>query len=465
MKNKEEKRDYGVLEPVPPSARHFGFWDMVLTWMGANFQPGAWTIGGTIAGAGFLGALMIVLLGNPATYIILALVGFISYKIGVPTMSVARASLGVKGGYLAIVCNIFSILGWTAISNYFSSITISFIFNMMFGTPAYGSSGCEPYMVIGCCINALLAFIAVYAGGSRSLKVFERIMILMLVVLACFITVKLFQTLTLAQLLDWVIPADKSIAFGVGIDAMISFGITWTLLSGDYTRYTKNVRSATLAPVLGACIAAIWFAIIGVISVATVALTTGVFDANNANPASLLVGLGFGWIALIVVVFSSVTTSMVNIFSGTVNIMGLSEKLPQKGITVFVAIFTTLVAFIPVFYGSFADLFMAFLNSQSALFPPIMAIIITDYYFIKKRDYDISNLAKRDGAYWYTGGFNIAAIIAWVGGTAAFVILKNIGFGANHVGAVLPSFGLCMVIYYLAAKIMYGNQMGSEKEM
>ena len=94
-----------------------------------------------------------------------------------------------------------------------------------------------------------------------------------------------------------------------------------------------------------------------------------------------------------------------------------------------------------------------------------MAIIITDYYFIKKRDYDISNLAKRDGAYWYTGGFNIAAIIAWVGGTAAFVILKNIGFGANHVGAVLPSFGLCMVIYYLAAKIMYGNQMGSEKEM
>ena len=451
---KTESKEYGVWEPVPSEARHFGFWDMVLTWMGANFQPGAWTIGGTIASAGFLGAMAIVLLGNPATYIILALVGLISYRIGVPTMSVARASLGVKGGYLAVVCNVFSILGWTAISNYFASITISYIFNTMFGTPAYGTPGCELWMLLGCCINAAIAFIAVFAGGSRSLKIFERIMILALLILAVFISIKLFQTITLTELLEWTVPADKTISFGVGLDAMIAFGITWTLLSGDYTRYTKNVKSATLAPVLGACIAAIWFAVIGVISVATVALTTGVFDANNANPSSLLMGLGFSWVALIVVVFSSVTTSMVNVFSGTMNIMGLSRKFEQRKVTIFVSIFTTLLAFVPVFYGSFVDLFMIFLDSQSALFPPIMAIIIVDYYLLRKGNYDVQQLNKTNGTYWYHSGFNIAAIIAWIFGTVIFFVFKHIGFGAANVGAVLPSFFACMAVYFVCSKLI-----------
>ncbi|MDE7221585.1 MAG: cytosine permease [Oscillospiraceae bacterium] len=449
MKETTAKKEYGVLDPVPQSDRHFSFGDMMLTWMGANFQPGAWTVGGTIASAGFLGAMAIVLIGNPITYIILALVGFISYKIGVPTMMVVRASMGVRGGYVAVICNIFSIMGWTAISNYFASITISYIFNTMFGTPAYGSPGAEPWMLVGCCINAVIAFIAVYAGGSRSLKIFERIMMLALLVLAVFISIKLFQMVTIRELLDWVIPADRKIGFGVGLDAMIAFGITWTLMSGDYTRYTKDAKSATLAPILGASIAAIWFAVIGVISVATVALTTGVFDANNANPSSLLMGLGFSWIALIVVVFSSVTTSMVNIFSGSIQIMCLSKKLQQKHVNIFVAVFTTLLAFVPVFHGSFADLFMVFLDSQSAMFPPIMAIMIMDYYFVKKRSYDVSQLNEENGSYWYTKGFNIAAILSWVIGTVIYVVLKGIGFGAETMGAVVPSFVICCVSYLL----------------
>lgn len=452
MKETMEKKEYGALDPVPQSDRHFGFADMMLTWMGANFQPGTWTIGGTIAATGFLGAMAIVLIGNPVTYIILALVGFISYKIGVPTMMAVRASMGVRGGYVAVVCNIFSILGWTAISNYFASITLSYIFNALFGTPAYGSPGAQPWMMLGCCINAIIAFIAVYAGGSRSLKIFERIMMLALLVLAVFISIKLFQLVTIQELLDWVIPDDKRLGFGVGLDAMIAVGITWSLLSGDYTRYTKDVKSATLAPILGASFAAIWFAVIGVISVATIALSTGVFDINNANPSTLLVGLGFGWIALIVIVFSSVTTSMVNIFSGSIQIMCLSEKLKQKHVNIFVGIVTTLLAFVPVFYGNFAALFMALLDSQASIFPPIMAIIITDYYIIQKRKYDVGQLNQVNGSYWYTNGFNIAAIITWVIGTVAYIVLKGIGFGAETIGALLPSLAICCVSYIILSK-------------
>jgi len=452
MSGSDSNKEYGVLEPVAKQDRHFGFLDMMLTWMGANFQPGAWAVGGAIASAGFLGAMSIVLIANPATYIILALVALISYKIGLPTIILTRPALGVKGGTLAVATNIISIIGWTAISNFFAAITISFIFNAMFGTPAYGSPGSEIWLMLGCCINAFIAFIAVFIGGSRSLKIFERIMMITLIILAIFISIKLFHMVTFKELIEWVIPADKRITFGVGMDAMIAYGITWANICGDYTRYTRNATSATLAPVLGASIAAIWFAVIGVISVATIALTTGFFDANNANPSSLIMGLGFSWIALIVVVFSTVTTTMVNLYSGSINLLSLHRRISQRGANWVIVIVTTLLAFVPVFYGSFVDLFMAFMDILSVVFPPMLAIVIVDFFLIKKQNYEVAEMDKKGGRYWYTNGFNVTAIIVWVAGAIIYMFLRSIKFGAHSVGAVLPCFLACCLLYYIVAR-------------
>ncbi|MDG2143937.1 MAG: cytosine permease, partial [Planctomycetota bacterium] len=48
-------------------------------------------------------------------------------------------------------------------------------------------------------------------------------------------------------------------------------------------------------------------------------------------------------------------------------------------------------------------------------------ILIADYFLLRKTEYDLNGLFRKDGPYWYKGGFNPIAIIALVLG-----VLPNI---------------------------------------
>jgi nucleobase:cation symporter-1, NCS1 family len=54
----------------------------------------------------------------------------------------------------------------------------------------------------------------------------------------------------------------------------------------------------------------------------------------------------------------------------------------------------------------------------SALLGPIAGVLIIDYYFIRKTQLDVQELYRDGGAYSYTGGWNMAAVIAFVAGVA-----------------------------------------------
>jgi NCS1 family nucleobase:cation symporter-1 len=50
----------------------------------------------------------------------------------------------------------------------------------------------------------------------------------------------------------------------------------------------------------------------------------------------------------------------------------------------------------------------------------VAAIFIADYYVHKQKRIDVASLYNGDkGRYWYKGGWNLAAVIAWIG---AFII-------------------------------------------
>jgi len=61
------------------------------------------------------------------------------------------------------------------------------------------------------------------------------------------------------------------------------------------------------------------------------------------------------------------------------------------------------------------------LIGYSALLGPIAGILIVDYYMIRKTELDVPQLYRNDGIYSYRGGWNSAAIIAFLAG-----VLPNI---------------------------------------
>jgi len=56
---------------------------------------------------------------------------------------------------------------------------------------------------------------------------------------------------------------------------------------------------------------------------------------------------------------------------------------------------------------------LAFLSGYSCLMGPLAGVMITDYYIIKQRKLDVRQLYTPHGIYWYNGGFNWRAFLAF----------------------------------------------------
>lgn len=99
----EKDIDISAAKAVPLEQRTDGFWDILATWAGANSNNASWYTGGSIAGAALIGALGIALISNPIAYLILAIVGYMGFKVGTSTMALTRPSFGIKGSALPTV--------------------------------------------------------------------------------------------------------------------------------------------------------------------------------------------------------------------------------------------------------------------------------------------------------------------------------------------------------------------------
>lgn len=451
--NDDAVRDYGVEEYVPEEGRHYGFMDMMFTWIGANCQPSSWFLGGTLAASGFAVAAGVTLLANPLTYIILALMGFMGYKVATTTMGLSRFSFGIRGTKIPTLFNTISLIGWTAVGNYLGAISISYLLNTLFGWPCYGMDGSWWVMLLGTTINGILSAGFVFIGGSKLVKYAENIAVVAMVILSIWITVSVLKTFPLSEIITWKPSEDVRMPMGVGVDTIMVYSISWVLCIAEFTRYTKSKKAATAAPVIGATLGMYWFALVGTVAVIAAALTTGVFDPNNSDPSSVAATLGLGVPAMLVVILSVATTNMISVYSGSLSACNLFKRqFPVKKMNIIVGVLTILVSFIPVFMGSFMDFFYSFMDLLALVFPALIAIMLVDYYLIRKRNYIFKEIGNMDGPYGYSKGFNWYGIGSWLAGVVSYIIIKNVGIISNTVGAAIPAFIVAGVIYYVLAR-------------
>jgi len=75
--------------------------------------------------------------------------------------------------------------------------------------------------------------------------------------------------------------------------------------------------------------------------------------------------------------------------------------------------------------------------------------VLTDYFLVRRRFYDVNELFRPAGAYWGTRGFHISGLVAWVIGAVAYEIVHN-AFPALGGGVV--SFVVSVAAYWVLAK-------------
>lgn len=452
QQNTPVAEEYPIEVSVPMEARHYGFVDMIATWIGANCNTSSWYTGGCIAAVGVMGGFAVIFIANPIAYAIMALVGYMGYKVGTTSMGLTRASFGIKGSILPSVLNATQFIGWCAMNTYIAAISMSFIFEMLFGWPAFGSEGSNFTMIAGILFCSVLQIGMTVVQGSKSIKIAERVGVIALLILTVWETVVILRQYPLSQIMAWTPTGDYSITFGAAMDIMVAFSFGWIPAIAEFTRYTKDKKSAVVAPMIGANVALFWFAIIGMFGAIANSIATGVFDPNASDPSTVMANLGLGWIAFGVLILATCTTNCVNIYSAGMSVANCLPKAGEKKCLYGTAAVTVIVSLIPVWVGSFYDTFVYFLSYVGLIFAPLLAIMVIDFYVIQKRDYDWSQCATIGGKYWYRNGINWIAVVSWAVGVLAYFLCLNWSFVMNTMGAIYATVIITAVVYTVLNK-------------
>lgn len=446
-----EKR-FGQVEAISTDKRTMSNWDMFATWVGANANNGTWYIGGVIAAAGMYTASTTLIISGLVSYALLALASFMGFKTGLPMMALTRASFGLRGSFLPSIINIVQFIGWAAANTFIAAISISVIFKDLFGWQAYTAGG-KAGLVIGIIIMSLL-HLASISLGERSVRMIERIGIILVAIFVIWESIVVFQHVSLADIFAWTPPAKVRISSGAAIDILAAFNLAWVTASSDFSRFTKHKSGATGWSFLGANIGLFWFAFIGLTATIATALMNNAFDPNDSDPSTIASKLGLGIIALLVIVITSTTANAVNLMAAGSALTNMWHKLKLTPALWIVTIGATLVSFIPLWFATFLDAFILFLDYIGMFLGPEIAVFLVDFFFIRKGQYELSEFTKVDGKYWYNGGLNWLAIGAWLIGIALYFGLKSVDIISQTIGVTFVAMALTGVIYYIAAKLL-----------
>ncbi|MCT0019950.1 cytosine permease [Weissella cibaria] len=446
------EKQFGQVEAISTDKRTMSNWDMFATWVGANANNGTWYIGGVIAAAGMYTASTTLIISGLVSYALLALASFMGFKTGLPMMALTRASFGLRGSFLPSIINIVQFIGWAAANTFIAAISISVIFKDLFGWQAYTAGG-KAGLVIGIIIMSLL-HLASISLGERSVRMIERIGIILVAIFVIWESIVVFQHVSLADIFAWTPPAKVRISSGAAIDILAAFNLAWVTASSDFSRFTKRKSGATGWSFLGANIGLFWFAFIGLTATIATALMNNAFDPNDSDPSTIASKLGLGIIALLVIVITSTTANAVNLMAAGSALTNMWHKLKLTPALWIVTIGATLVSFIPLWFATFLDAFILFLDYIGMFLGPEIAVFLVDFFFIRKGQYELSEFTKVDGKYWYNGGLNWLAIGAWLIGIALYFGLKSVDIISQTIGVTFVAMAVTGVIYYIAAKLL-----------
>ena len=444
-------KEFGRVESIPSEHRRMSNWDLFATWIGANANNGTWYIGGVIAACGFLTASTTLVVVGLISYALLAVASYMGYRTGLPAMALTRASFGLRGSFIPSVINVIQFIGWAAVNTFIAATSISYIFGELFGWPLYGKPGGTFGLIVGIIIMSVLHLLSI-SLGERSVRLIERIGIILVVVFVLWESVVVFRTVSFSEIVGWQPPHNLKMSSGVAADTLAAFNLAWVTAASDFSRFTNKKSAATKASFLGANFGLFWFAFIGLFATIGTAVSLNHFDPNNSDPSTVAAKLGLGIIALLVIVLTSTTANAVNLMSAGSALTNMTHRLSLNVSLWIVTLAATAVTFIPVYLASFLDVFETFLDGIGMFLGPEIAIFLVDYFILKGKRYRLSEFTKVHGAYWYAHGINWVAVASWGLGVVAYWGLKQVPLIATTVGATFIAMAITAVIYFMGMR-------------
>ena len=384
---------------------------------GAGVSMSEILTGTYFAPLGIKTGLFAILIGHIIGGILLFLAGYLGAKTRNNAMETVAVSFGRKGNLPFSVLNILQLAGWLAILNYDGALAANGIFSVGAG--------------VWCAVIGILLLLWVLVGLKRLEKINMVAMtaLFLMTLVLCFVIVTRgnFGTLFNGS------SANKdALTFGAAIELSAAMPLSWIPVISDYTSNSTKPVKATVVSTIVYCLVSCWMYLIGM---------SAAIGMGTSDIAQISLRAGLGVVGLLIILFSTVTTNFLAAHSAGVSgeVIGesFSKHINGKYLSVLVVLLGTIAA---ILYPM--DNIEDFLYLINSVFAPMIAVMIADFFFNKKRS--------------VTKEWDWTNLIVWLIGLSLYRVLMHVDI---VIGYTLPDIVITAVLCVIVHRILPKNRL------
>ena len=409
---------------------------------GASFLGGCVSIGTFSMGASLIGALTVtqaiiaMAIGCLVIAVALVLIGNCGHKYGIPYSIQLRSSFGTTGVKVPGFVRVIPAIIWFGYQSWIGAGAINSCMKILFGFDNL------PFIYV----LFTIAQVALAIHGFKEIKWLENIscifiigiLIYMLYVVKTQFAVEISGTFSHIKG-TWGMP------FWAATTSFLGIYSTMIINASDYARnLKKNIGPKTTGSIYAVAIlpVTLFMGLIGLLVTAATGNSdpVAVFSTTMHSKALTIITLAF-------IAFAQVTTNVLNNIVPPAYVLMEATHLKWKVCTVIVGILSVCCCpWVLVTDKSAAGLAL-FTKIYSAFLGPIFAVMVVDYYFIRKKKLNVNLLYDKNGPY---KGINWAAIIAIIVGSLCSLIVVDLSWYVS----LIPTG----IVYYILMKKMKSAQ-------
>ncbi|ACV29419.1 Cytosine permease [Anaerococcus prevotii] len=371
-----------------------------LIWFGAGVSIAEILTGTYYASMDFKSAILAIIIGHIAGFILMSLSGLIGARTGLSAMEATKLSFGRLGGIFFAILNFLQLVGWTAIMIYDGAISSGELFGR--GNNIWA-------LLIGILI---IIWIAV---GITNLGKINTVSMVALFVLTILMSRKAFTSSLITK------ASSEALSFGGAVELAIAMPMSWLPLISDYTSEAEKPEKATWISVGIYSLVSMWMYIIGL---------TGAMATGESTLSAIFSYSGIGSLAIIIIILSTVTTTFLDAYSAGISFESIKQNADGKKVAIIVSVVGIILAIVfPM------DDITNFLYLIGSVFAPMIAVQIGDF-FLKNEKSKVDEKVN---------------IISWVFGFIIYRILLKLDVA---IGASILSVILTIIVTLILRKII-----------
>ncbi len=427
----DDAPNWGI-EPVPDRLRVLGLGDTTLLWTNLGISllvlvlPAYFDLS-------LKDALLATIVGGLIGNGMLALAALIGADGRVPSMVLQRAPLGQRGSYVATVLNVIQCLGWSIFELIVIATAAGLLCDKLFGFEAVWL-----WKIVFGAAALVLALMGPIGFVRRFIRKFAIWAVLASVV---YLSWWILDGADVQAL--WSHPGEHHGSFWLAVDTVVAVTVSWSPLAADFTRFSRDRRSAFWGVGIGYLLPTLFQFGLGSVLV----LSRGV-DPNQ--PELILTAIAGGGIAaafaLLALTVDETDEAFANEYSTAVSLQNIFTRVRQRSLIMLVSVLATIGA-LAIDMRSY----QRFLLLLGAVFVPLLGVLAAHWL--------MSGMSYSRADFFEAPVVRPGALVAWAAGFFLYEWLyqpTDLGFWSSwlshlptpsyQTGGSVPSFALAFVL-------------------